>query len=157
MTMAMRTVATAVPVPVSRRLRVGVHLDCSRVLGSGSRLVGADMGPESVLIGHVIDVSVDAVGILVTVGALHLPGTGALLVPVLGVTPAVVHVVPEAVRLEGTVVVVPVPVAVALVVVAGEAKLNGDGEEGAEENKAGHLLGLLFSIGEFRKEKVSNE
>lgn len=62
-------VAFSVTVSVATRAgrkRVRVHLDRGRVLGGGAGFVGSDVSAEAVLVGNVVNVSVNAVGILVT-------------------------------------------------------------------------------------------
>lgn len=48
---------------------LGVDLHVGRALGSHAGLVGLDLGPETVLVGDVVDVSEDAVWVGVSVAA----------------------------------------------------------------------------------------
>lgn len=69
-------------------------------------------------------------GVLVSVAALHLPRSGALLVSVLSVSPAIIDVITESVGLEVAVaVVIVVLVVMSTVVVAGEGRVHADGGE----------------------------
>lgn len=47
----------------------GVDLHVGRALGAHAWLVGLDLGPESVLVSDVVDVSEDAVGVGVAVAS----------------------------------------------------------------------------------------
>ena len=115
---------------VRRRVgdRVGVHVHSRWVLGSSAWLVGLDVSSEAVLVSDVVHVSVDPVGILVPIGALDLVVTQALLVPVLVVPVAIVHVVPEAVRVVRMMLVL-VVVMRRLVVVRVSYRQTGDQRE----------------------------
>ena len=91
----MATMATMMGV----RHRMGIHLYCRRILWRSSRFVGLDMGPETVFVGYVVDVSVNSMGIFVAITALDFVRTMCLLMSILSVAVTVVDVIPEAVRL----------------------------------------------------------
>lgn len=126
------------------------------------------MRSETALVCYVVDVSVNAVGIFVSVGqerrqnwtrfefelflpvaALNFPGSRSLLVSVLSVAPAVVHVVPKPVWLVMAVMVVVTMAVVTIVtmalVMARQGALNVKRTHGAEQ-KDGHALLQLNKV-----------
>lgn len=73
---------------------VGLDVGTCRVFGPfNSRLVGLDVGPEAVFVGHIGHLAVDAVVVAIAVASLHLMGMCALLLPPLLVSVIVLDIV----------------------------------------------------------------
>lgn len=68
-------------------------------LANQTRLVGLDVGAESILVGHILDVSVDSIGVSVAVRATNNAVLVALLLTVLAVSAVVLGVEVEGERL----------------------------------------------------------
>lgn len=79
---------------------VGLHLDTCRILRAGhARLVGLDVGPETVFVCHVGDLPVNAVLVAISVAAMDLLRAAAPLLAPLFVSVVVLDVVSVAVWL----------------------------------------------------------
>ena len=85
---------------------VGIHLHCGWVFGCRSRFIGSNMSSESMFVGNVVHMSVDTMGILVSITSLDLPWSSSLFMSVLGIAPSIIDIISETIRLKVTMMVI---------------------------------------------------